>query len=125
MPLGRTRYVPNNASVARLLMSQRMEDVVMDAGREIAEDARALAAQYSDTGEAAAEGWDVHEGVGAQQAEGGIRRIAEINTDNEALIAQELGTDRTPARHILMRAALPFHVPRFLRAAVARGEFRL
>lgn len=111
------RYTPDHPSMARFLMSGRVQRVAMAAGRDIAEAAGALAARDADSGKYAAAyavRGSTHSGKGL---EGGPRRTAEVFNPNKYAAYLELrgftrdGRKRK-GRHYLARAGMQWHVPK-------------
>lgn len=108
------KYVEDRASLSAFLMSSRVGDVSMDAARDIAADAKANMLPHSASGKTAA-GYKVEPSTGGEDAEGGIRRTANVYNETPGAAANEFGYGAVPERRPLRRAADPYHVPRVIR----------
>lgn len=121
---GRAKYVPDNASMAAFLISDRVAKVADEAGDDILDRARDGARPYSRTG-GLLEGYKskpvivsaVEGPAGPIPIEGGPRQAREIYNEDPAAAPNEFGNGTTPERRILRDAAAPFHTPRILRKA--------
>lgn len=110
-------YKPDRVSMARFLMSGRVARVAQEAGRDIAQDAAALASRDADTGQYAAAyavRGSTHSGKGL---EGGPRRTADVFNPNRYAAYLELqgatrDGRRRKGRRYLLNAGLRRHVPR-------------
>lgn len=113
-----SRYVPDNASMAKFLMSDRVGDVAMQAAEDIRQDARmrAIGSQLVDT-TAYIENFLTEPSIGGHRAEGGPRRAANVYNEDEAAAPNEFGNGDQPGEHILLRSAMAYHIPAVLRRA--------
>lgn len=107
-------YKPDNASMARFLMSDRVADVANDAAEQIETAARANAIPITKTGYYASRFMHYGTTHSGEGLEGGPRRAAVVGNTAEYAAILELGPRARMGRghRILTRAALPYHVPK-------------
>lgn len=119
-----SKYVPDHASMAQLLLSARLKRIPLDVGKDIAAEARgrAIAAGAVDEGDFA-NGFEAESqvisntyGPGGKPLaiEGGPRWGAIVRNSDPAAAANEFGNRNIPERRPLRDAAEPYHVPRII-----------
>jgi hypothetical protein len=119
----RATFKPNRPGMTRFLLSERVQKVSHEAAEDVIDGAVANSGGRAEPGD-----YEIDHGVGAEQAEGGIRRISEISTDHPGLIALELGTRnkdgsvRIKAQWFLDDAAEPYRTPEDAAAVVAMSR---
>jgi len=120
------RYKPNHASLAKFLMSSRVDRVSQAAAEDIAraaataERARPKRSGAESSGRLA-EGYRAETDVGAHDAEGGPRRVGVVVNDVPYAATMELDDSAGGGHHILERTAAPWHVPQGVRRTMGRG----
>lgn len=119
-----SKYVEDNASMAKFLLSSRVKRIPLAVGREIAAQARAnaLAAGAVDEGDFVnafeAESQVMSRTYGPSgtplEIEGGPRWGAIVRNSDPGAAANEFGNRNIPERRPLRDAAEPYHVPRII-----------